>query len=332
MKQDQTETHQSHARVGFGSVFRNAIVTSLAIILSALWAGFAIVVLFASQTATGLNVDVDADTLRDAVTLIGPILLIWLAAAYFGSSRNTRDHIWALHSELHSLRESLQPEAQREEDAFQEEPLYPHAETEEHAELESPVETEPLTESYEPDPPLASDAESEAQPEVADAEPEYAARMSLPLDTLIRALSFADHQDDTEGFEAIDRAMDDEATAKLLEASQDVLHRLSALDIFVDNLTLDIAQPDVWRFHAANASKSEIATLGAVAETDVLGLVANLVEQDGQFRESAQNLVDQVNDQMMDIIGDADADQVAAFANSRTIRAFILLGNIHSDS
>ena len=156
--------------------------------------------------------------------------------------------------------------------------------------------------------------------------------MSLPLDTLIRALSFADHEDDTEGFEAVDRAMDDEATAKLLEASQDVLHRLSALDIFVDNLTLDIAQPDVWRFHAANASKSEIATLGAVAETDVLGLVANLVEQDGQFRESAQNLVDQVNDQMMDIIGDADADQVAAFANSRTIRAFILLGNIHSDS
>lgn len=328
MKQDQTETHQSHARVGFGSVFRNAIVTSLAIILSALWAGFAFIVLFASQTAIDLNVD--ADTLRSAVALIGPILLIWLAAAHFGSSRNTRDHIWALHSELHSLRESLQPEAQREEDAFQEEPIYPHAETEEHAEFEPPAETEPSTESYEPDTPLASDAESEAQPEAA--EPEYAARMSLPLDTLIRALSFADHEDDTEGFEAIDRAMDDEATAKLLEASQDVLHRLSALDIFVDNLTLDIAQPDVWRFHAANANKSEIATLGAVAETDVLGLVANLVEQDGQFRESAQNLVDQVNDQMMDIIGDADADQVAAFANSRTIRAFILLGNIQPDS
>ncbi len=328
MKQDQTETHQSHARVGFGSVFRNAIVTSLAIILSALWAGFAIIVLLDRQTVIGLNVD--ADTLRNAVTLIGPILLIWLAAAYFGSSRNTRDHIWALHSELNSLRESLQPEAQREEDAFQEESLYPHAESEEHAELESPAETESSTESYEPDTPLASDAESEAQPEAA--EPEYAVRISLPLDTLIRALSFADHEDDTEGFEAVDRAMDDEATAKLLEASQDVLHRLSALDIFVDNLTLDIAQPDVWRFHAANANKSEIATLGAVAETDVLGLVANLVEQDEQFSECAQNLVDQVNDQMMGIIGDADADQVAAFANSRTIRAFILLGNIHSDS
>ena len=327
MERDQTETNQSPARVGFGSVFRNAIVSSLAIILSALWAGFAIIVLFASQMGSNLNVD--ADTLRNAVALISPILLIWLAAAHFRSSRNTRDDIWALHSELNSLRESLQSEAQHEENGFQEEPVDTYAEP------ELPVETVPSTESYEPALPLTTYTESEEQSETpvpTHPEPTHSAHMSLPLDTLIRALSFADHEDDTEGFEAIDRAMDDEATARLLDASQDVLHRLSALDIFVDNLTLDIAQPEVWRFHAANANKSEIATLGAIAETDVLGLVANLLELDGQFRESAQNLIHQVNDQMMNIIGDADADQVVAFAHSRTIRAFILLGNIHSDS
>ena len=327
MEPDQIETNQSQARAGFGSVYGNAIVILLAIILSALWAGFAIIVLYPIRTEISLNVD--ADALRDAVALIGPILLIWLAAAHFRSSRNARDHIWALYSELNSLRESLYPEAQREEDGFQEEPLDTHAEP------ELPAETEPSAEAYGSDPTLTSDTEYEEQPE--DASPSHpetdsAARMSLPLDTLIRALSFADHEDDAEGFEAIDRAMDNEATAKLLDASQDVLHRLSALDIFVDNLPLDIAQHEVWRLHAANASKSEIATLGAITETDVLERVANLLEQDEQFRESAQNLVDQVNDQMMDIIGDADADQVAAFANSRTIRAFILLGNIHSDS
>ena len=327
MEPEQTETNQPKSRVGFGSVYGNAIVISLAVILSGLWAGFAIIVLYPIQTRINLNAD--ADTLRDAVALIGPILLIWLAAAHFRSSRNARDHIWALYSELNSLRESLYPEAQREEDGFQEEPLDTHAEP------ELPGEIEPVAEAYEHDPTLTSDTEYEEQPEAASPshpETDSAARMSLPLDTLIRALSFADHEDDTEGFEAIDRAMDNDATARLLEASQDVLHRLSTLDIFMDNLSLDIAQHEVWRFHAANASKSEIATLGAITETDVLERVANLLEQDGQFRESAQNLIDQVNDQMMDIIGDADADQVAAFANSRTIRAFILLGNIHSDS
>jgi len=327
MERNRTETNQSHARVGFGSVFRNAIVSSLAIILSALWAGFAIIVLFASQMVSGLKVN--ADTLHNAVVLIGPILLIWLAAAHIRSSRNTRDDIWALHSELNSLRENLQSEAQQEEGGFQQEPLDTYTES------ELPVAVAPPTESYEPAQPLISDTESEELPEAAGpaySEPEYAARISLPLDTLIRALSFADHEDDAEGFEAVDRAMDDDATARLLDASQDVLHRLSALDIYVDNLTLDIAQPEVWRFHAANANKSEIATLGAIAERDVLGLVANLYERDEQFRESAQKLIDLVNDQMMNIIGGADADQVVAFAHSRTIRAFILLGNIHLDS
>lgn len=327
MEPEQTETNQPKARVGFGSVYGNAIVISLAIILSALWAGFAIIVLYPTQMEISLNVN--PDTLRNSVALIGPILLIWLAAAHFRSSRNARDHIWALYSELNSLRESLYPEAQREEDGFQEEPL------DTHAEHELPVETEHEVETYEPEPTFASDTEYEEQSEAASSsqmETDSTARMSLPLDTLIRALSFADHEDDTEGFEAIDRAMDNDTTARLLEASQDVLHRLSTLNIFVDNLTLDIAQHEVWRFHAANASKSEIATLGAIKETDALEGVANLLEQDEQFRESAQNLIDQVNDQMMGIIGDADADQVAAFANSRTIRAFILLGNIHSDS
>ena len=330
MTEDRTETPKAHARVGFGSVFRNAIVSSLALILCVLWAGFATIVLFIGHIGSRLSVD--AETLRDTVVLIAPILLIWLAAAHYRSSRNARDDIWALHSELNSLRENLQSEApppQPEEDRFQEES------PDSYHEPEPPTETEPQTESYEPEPSSPPAAEFDEQPATAAPtypEPEYAAHIGLPLDTLIRALSFANHEDDTEGFEAVDRAMADDATAKLLDASQEVLHRLSAVDIFVDNLTLDIAQPEVWRFHAANANGSEIATLGAIAETDVLETVANLLEQDEQFRKSAQNLVDQVNDQMMNIIGAADTDQIAAFAHSRTIRAFILLGNIHSDS
>ena len=331
MTQDQTETTQAHARVGFGSVFRNAIVSSLALILCVLWAGFAIIVLFTDQTGNRLIVKEDA--LHNAVVLVAPILLIWLASAHYKSSRNARDDIWALHSELNSLRENLQSEAplpQPEEDRFQGESLDTYHEP------EPPVETEPPAESYDLVPASTSAAEFEEQPAAATVptypEPEYAAQIGLPLDTLIRALSFANHEDDAEGFEAVDRAMADEATARLLDASQDVLHRLSAVDIYMDNLTLDIAQPDVWRFHAANANRSEIGALGAIAETDVLESVAGLLEQDGQFRESAQNLIDNVNDQMMNIIGAADGDQIVAFAHSRTIRAFILLGNIHLDS
>lgn len=303
------------ARVGIGSVYRNAIVTVLALILCVAWAGFAGFILFIPAGGRAIP---KPEIIGNAFVVVGPVILIWLVAALYKLSRNTKEDIWALHAEIGALR--ADPASGTYADGY--------SETASEDVHEDPWETaapEPIHEPM-PEAPDAGAVADEADP--ADPDPAPQAEAALPLATVIRALSFANDDDDTEGFEAVDRAMDDERIAGILDASQRVLHRLAEIDIFMDNLTPDIASPEVWRLHAANAGDSEISTLGGIAETNVLEQVSRLLEEDQEFREQASLMMRGINEQMLHIIGTADDDQILQFACSRTVLAFILLGNV----
>ena len=305
------------ARVGIGSVYRNAIVSVLALILCVAWAGFAAFILF---VPAGGRAIADPDIIINAVVVVGPVILIWLVAALYKLSRNTKEDIWALHAEIGALH--ADPASGTYTDGYSE-----TASRDVHGDPWEKDEPE-LTHEPMPEAPDAGAVADEAAP--ADPDPAPQAEAALSLATVIRALSFANDDDDTEGFEAVDRAMDDERIAGILDASQRVLHRLAEIDIFMDNLTPDIATPEVWRLHAANAGDSEISTLGGIAETDVFEQVSRLLEEDPEFREQASLMMRLINEQMPHIIGTADDDQILQFARSRTVLAFILLGNLAS--
>lgn len=303
------------ARVGFGAVYRNAIVSAFALILCAAWAGFAVFILFVPAGARAIP---DPDLLIKAVVVIGPVILIWQVASLYKLSRNTKEDIWALHAEIGALRAAPDSGSFADEYAGTANPDV-HIDPWEKSEPE--LRHDPM-----PETPDASTVADEAVS--ADPDPAPQAEAALSLHTVIRALSFANDDDDTEGFEAVDQAMDDERIAGILDASQRVLHRLAEIDIFMDNLTPDIATPEVWRLHAANAGDNEISMLGGIAETHVFEQVTRLLEQDPEFREQATLMMRRLNENMLHIIGAADDDQILQFARSRTVLAFILLGNV----
>lgn len=303
------------ARVGIGSVYRNAIVSVLALILCVAWAGFAVFILFVPAGARAIP---EPDLLIKAVVVLAPVILIWQVAVLYKLSRNTKEDVWALHAEIGALRAAPDSGGFADGYAGTAGPDIPT----------DPWEKDEPELSHDPMPEAPDAGAGEAAP--ADPVPAPQAEAALSLATVIRALSFANDDDDTEGFEAVDRAMDDERIAGILDASQRVLHRLAEIDIFMDNLTPDIATPEVWRLHAANAGDSEISTLGGIAETHVFEQVSGLLEQDPEFREQASLMMHRINEQMLHIIGTADDDQILQFARSRTVLAFILLGNVAS--
>lgn len=303
------------ARVGIGSVYRNAIVSVLALILCVAWAGFAAFILFVPAGGRAIP---EPDIIINAFVVVGPVILIWLLAALYRLSRNTKEDIWALHAEIGALRADPAPGTYA--DGYSETPSQDiHGDA---WEQDEPEQTrDPMPEA----PDSGTDADED---DVADPAAAQEAEAALPLSTVIRALSFANDDDDTEGFEAVDRAMNDERIAGILDASQRVLHRLAEIDIFMDNLTPGIAAPEVWRMHAASAGDSEVSALGGIAETHVFDQVARLLEQDPEFREQASLMVRHINEQMHHIIGTADDEQILQFARSRTMLAFILLRNV----
>ena len=307
------------ARVGIGSVYRNAIVSVLALILCVAWTGFAVFILFVPAGARAIP---EPDLLIKAVVVLAPVILIWQVAALYKLSRNTKEDIWALHAEIGALRAA--PDSGGFADGYAG-TAAPDIHTDPWEKDEPELSHDPMPEASDSS---AGPAGDEADP--AGPAPAAQAESALSLSTVIRALSFANDDDDTEGFEAVDRAMDDERIAGILDASQRVLHRLAEIDIFMDNLTPDIATPEVWRLHAANAGDSEISTLGGIAETHVFEQVSGLLEQDPEFREQASLMMHRINEQMLHIIGTADDDQILQFAHSRTVLAFILLGNVAS--
>lgn len=303
------------ARVGIGSVYRNAIVSVLALILCVAWTGFAVFILFVPAGARAIP---EPELIINAVVVAGPVIMIWLVAALYRLSRNTKEDIWALHAEIGALRAA--PDSGSFADGYAG-TAGPDIHSDPWEKDEPELSHDPM-----PEAPDAGAVAAEAAP--ADPDPAPQAEAALSLATVIRALSFANDDDDTEGFEAVDWAMDDERIAGILDASQRVLHRLAEIDIFMDNLTPDIATPEVWRLHAANAGDSEISTLGGIAETHMFEQVSRLLEQDPEFREQASLMMHRINEQMLHIIGTADDDQILQFAHSRTMLAFILLGNI----
>lgn len=310
-------TEMRAARVGIGSVYRNAIVSVLALILCVAWAGFAVFILFVPAGSRAIP---DPDLLINGVVVLGPVVLIWQVATLYKLSRNTKEDIWALHAEIGALR--AEPDSGSFADSYA-----GTADPDIHADPWEKEEPE-LSHDAMPEAPDSGAVADEAAP--ADPEPAPQAEAALSLSTVIRALSFANDDNDAEGFEAVDRARDDERIAGILDASQRVLHRLAEIDIFMDNLTPDIATPEVWRLHAANAGDNEISTLGGIAETQVFEQVSDLLEQDPEFREQASLMMHRINEQMLHIIGTADDDQILQFARSRTVLAFILLGNVAS--
>jgi hypothetical protein len=169
---------------------------------------------------------------------------------------------------------------------------------------------------------------AETQPALAFAA--GAAVPSVSTEDFITALNFPETADDQAGFDALKRALSDPRVAPLIRASQDVLTLLSQDGIYMDDLTPDRTRPEVWRKFAAGERGPAISSIGGIRDRSSLALSSARMRQDTIFRDSVHHFLRSFDRTLSQNIEALSDQEMAALADTRTARAFMLLGRVAS--
>ena len=151
---------------------------------------------------------------------------------------------------------------------------------------------------------------------------------SISREEFIRAINFPETAEDTVGFNALRRALKDRAVAGLVQAAQDVLTLLSQDGIYMDDLRPDMARPEVWRQFAQGTRGRQIAALGGVRDRSSLALASGRMREDPIFRDAVHHFLRRFDKSFTQFEAEASDTEISELANTRTARAFMLLGRI----
>jgi len=304
-----------------------------AIALSVLWLAGAVVFLFLLPSGGGI------DGLRFVITLLAvflPVAMIWVAATAARASRVMREESRRLQTAIDAIRQAQIAQQQKgtaQPDASVKKKL------DEIAEITKKTETalamfqssraaamaRPVVAMAAPS---RDDAPAEDQGALELGTPAEALSPPLPHADFIRALHFPETAEDEEGFAALRRALKDRKAAQLIQAAQDVLTLLSQDGIYMDDLTPDRARPEVWRQFAQGTRGRAVAALGGVRDRSSLALSAARMKQDPIFRDAAHHFLRRFDQAFAEFAEEANDEEITALAETRTARAFMLLGRI----
>ncbi|MEO0691298.1 MAG: hypothetical protein AAFY90_00300 [Pseudomonadota bacterium] len=313
---------------------QQATVTSIevvALILSALW--------LLGAAAFFLLTDTGADTtgvegFRFLITMLAvfmPIAMIWVAATAARSSRVMREESQRLQAAIDAIRQTYIAQAQgggiKSEASVARKLDEIAAAT---RKTETALATFQSRREAEPAPRASASAvESNAdQPALALGTSAEDMAPPLAIADFIRALNFPETTEDEEGFSALRKAMRDRTTAQLVQAAQDILTLLSQDGIYMDDLRPDRARPEVWRQFASGARGRPVAALGGVRDRSSLALTAGRMKQDPIFRDAAHHFLRRFDQTISAFVENATDGEIAALSDTRTARAFMLLGRV----
>ncbi len=171
-------------------------------------------------------------------------------------------------------------------------------------------------------------AVQDEQPALALGTPAEDLRPPLSLSDFIKALNFPETAEDKAGFRALRLALEDRNTSKLIRAAQDVLTLLSQDGIYMDDLKPDRAKPEVWRRFAQGERGRNIGALGGVRDRSSLALSAGRMREDTIFRDAAHHFLRQFDKTFQDFEKNATDAEIIELSDTRTARAFMLLGRV----
>jgi len=288
----------------------------VAVIIGVLW--MAGVGLFFLMVPPPANPDVPFDSLRIVLIVMAvflPVAIIWVAAAASRSARVMREESRRLQTAIDGIRETyLQDRAAQQEApaSIKENPSVVEKLKEIAAETQKPVSVTFSTKREAGTPAPVAQAPADDQPALALGTSAEDMTPPLPRRDLVRALNFPDTDQDTEGFAALRRALKDRNARQLVQASQDMLTLLSQDGIYMDDLRPDRARPEIWRRFA----KGELA------------LTAGRMREDTIFRDSAHHFLRKFDNMLIGFEPDASDEDLIALSETRTARAFMLLGRV----
>ncbi len=322
---------------GFYEKGRKPRITGIevtALVLSVLWlAGAGVFILvIARPTDAG-----ETGALRFAMIALAvfmPVAMIWVAATAARASQVMRAESQRLQAAIDALRHTYIRENQSR-DAVTEPTVTKKLDEIAAAQRKTETALAIFTSTRQPSPPRtpppAADRPTDQNSDQVDLPLGTSAEeMQPPLDRedLIRALNFPETPEDRDGFAALRKALKDRTTAQLIQAAQDVLTLLSHDGIYMEDLRPDRARPEVWRSFAEGARGRAVAALGGVRDRSSLALTATRMRQDPIFRDAAHHFLRLFDRMFTQFAETASDEEIAQLADTRTARAFMLLGRV----
>lgn len=306
----------------------------IAISLSALWVLGVIIFFTFAPTGDG-NVALDPVVfVMKLMAIFMPIAVIWVGAAAARSARIMRTESARLQSAIDAMRQSYIAQAQS--NAMEVKPSV-EKKLDEIAAAQKQTETAIATFSsirtQIPEKPAV--AKAAVTTDGADKQTSLELGTTteditppLGISDFIRALNFPENADDRDGFAALRRALQDRTAARLIQAAQDVLTLLSQEGIYMDDLEPDRARPEFWRKFAQGERGRAIAALGGVRDRSSLALTSGRMRQDPIFRDAVHHFLRQFDKTFVEFEAEADDAEIVALSDTRTARAFMLLGRV----
>jgi len=300
-----------------------------AVALSAIWLVGAII--FFLLQPSDPNPEEGSGGLRFLMTMLVifmPVAMIWVAATAARASRVMREESQRLQTAIDGIRQAYIAQSQGQ--AMRAEPSVTKK-LDEIAAAARKTETALATfQSRRDDSPRPT-----PQPEAPKTDDQPALALGtqagdmaplLATEDFIRALNFPETAEDEAGFAALRRALKDRSASQLIQAAQDVLTLLSQDGIYMDDLRPDRARPEVWRHFASGARGRPIAPLGGIRDRSSLALTNARMKQDPIFRDAAHHFLRRFDKSFAEFEGAASDGEISALADTRTARAFMLLG------
>jgi hypothetical protein len=282
------------------------------------------------------------DPIRMVMTILAvfmPVAVIWVAAAAARSARIMREESERLHIAIDAMRHTYMVHQQsgalgktaaaveRKLDALA------HAQRKTESAIATFTTSRPTSLPTPPrviNPPEAQERVGDVgdQPVLALGTPAEELAPPLSTDDFIQAMHFPENAEDQDGFRALRRALQDHKISGLISAAQDVLTLLSQDGIYMDDLRPDMARPEIWRKFAAGERGRAVAPLGGVHDRSSLALTAGRMRKDPVFRDAAHHFLRIFDKIFADFEKTATDQNLADLAETRSARAFMLLGRV----
>ncbi len=310
------------------------------LILSAIWL-FACAAFFIVLGGGG---SADSDPLRFVMTMLAifmPVALIWVAVAAMRSARIMRDESARLQAAIDGMRQTY---LQAQHAGAGHAPSQVEKKLDEIAQVSKKTETalatftsirpggvqtnQAATPAMTPSPDAGSTPVAADQASLALGTPVEDLVPPLSIEDFIKALHFPENENDADGFRALRRALADRQVAGLVQAAQDVLTLMSQDGIYMDDLRPDRSKPEVWRKFAAGERGRTVAPLGGVRDRSSLALTAGRMRQDPIFRDAAHHFLRKFDQTFSGFEKNASDADIAELSDTRTARAFMLLGRV----
>ena len=150
----------------------------------------------------------------------------------------------------------------------------------------------------------------------------------LSWDMLLRALNFPNDENDLEGFTALNLARENNTIFQLLQVSEDFLNLLAQDGIYLDDLKIDPPSVKAWVNFINNKQNEHCKKLTCSGIDEQIKTLKIRLKSDVVFRDTALMLMRRFDKLLQDRLESAEDHQIFKIADTRSGKAFLVVGKI----